>query len=166
MSSESIPMTSVGYEKLKEELKRLKSIERPQVITEIAEARALGDLSENAEYHSAREKQGFIEGRISELEDKLARTQVIPPGKGKPEKVVFGAVVTLKDLSEEVQDSAKRYTIVGDLEADIRLNRISLSSPLAKSLINRKVNDIVTVNLPRGEKDYEVVDIAFDATAT
>lgn len=159
---DQIPITENGFEKLKEELKRLRSVDRPHVITEIAEARALGDLSENAEYHSAREKQGFIEGRIAELEDKLSRTQVVPTGKGPAEKVVFGAVVELKDVSEDSSDEVRKYRIVGDLEADIKANMISLSSPLAASLINKNIGDIVTVNLPKGEKEYEVVSINFE----
>ena len=155
-----IPITPAGLERLKEELKRLKTADRPKIILEIADARALGDLSENAEYHAAREKQGFIEGRIQELEDKLGRAQVIDVGKGKLEKVVFGASVTLLDVTEDdVKPEKKFYTIVGDLEADIKNNAISISSPLAKSLINKSVGDIVTVSLPRGEKYYEVKEI-------
>lgn len=160
-SNTPIPITSIGHEKLKEELKRLKTIDRPKVISEIAEARALGDLSENAEYHAAREKQGFIEGRIMELEDKLARVQVIQISKGKTDRVVFGAMVSLIDVSDDSKGEEKSYRIVGDLEADIKNNAISISSPLAKSLINKAIGDIVTVNLPRGEKYYEVKDIQF-----
>jgi transcription elongation factor GreA len=157
-----IPITEEGLEKLKEELKRLKAVERPQIIEAIAEARALGDLSENAEYHSAREKQGFIEGRIQELEDKVSRCQVIlPPQSGKSERVVFGAHVKIKDVSDESKGEIKMYRIVGDLEADIKAASISVSSPLAKSLLNKFVGDVVTVNLPRGERDYEVVSISF-----
>lgn len=156
-----MPITPAGLEKLKEELKRLKSVDRPQVISEIAEARALGDLSENAEYHAARERQGFIEGRIQELEDKLARAMVIPAGSGSSGKVVFGATVTLRDVSEDSRGDEKSYRIVGDLEADIKNNAISLSSPLAASLVNKSLGDIVTVNLPRGEKEYEIVAIGF-----
>jgi transcription elongation factor GreA len=159
MTVTMIPITTVGYEKLKDELRRLKITERPQVILEIAEARKHGDLSENAEYHAAREKQSFIEGRIQELEDKLSRLQVIPQGSGKTEKVVFGSVVRLRDVSDDSKGEEKSYRIVGDLEADIKNNAISLSSPLAASLINKTVGDVVTVNLPRGERDYEVVDI-------
>jgi transcription elongation factor GreA len=157
-----IPITPAGLEKLKEELKRLKAVDRPQVISEIAEARALGDLSENAEYHAAREKQGFIEGRILELEDKLSRAQVIATGTGKADKVIFGATVTLRDVSDESKGEEKRYRIVGDLEADLKNNAISLSSPLAASLVNKSLGDIVTVNLPRGEKEYEIVAIRLE----
>lgn len=157
--STPIPITPIGLEKLKEELKRLKTVDRPKVITEIAEARALGDLSENAEYHAAREKQGFVEGRIQELEDKLGRVQVIDVAKGKLDKVVFGASVSLIDVSDDGNNEEKSYTIVGDLEADIKNNAISISSPLAKSLINKVVGDVVAVTLPRGEKYYEVKEI-------
>lgn len=154
-----IPITPAGLERLKEELKRLKTVDRPKIISEIAEARALGDLSENAEYHAAREKQGFIEGRIQELEDKLGRAQVIDLSQEKLDKVVFGASVALIDVSEDSNNEEKFYTIVGDLEADIKNNAISISSPLAKSLINKAVGDIVAVTLPRGEKFYEVKEI-------
>ena len=154
-----IPITSDGFEKLKEELKRLKTVDRPKVISEIADARALGDLSENAEYHAAREKQGFIEGRIMELDDKLGRVQIIETSTDKPDKVVFGASVKLIDVSDEAVGDEKNYRIVGDLEADIKNNAISISSPLAKSLINKTIGDIVAVNLPKGEKYYEIKDI-------
>lgn len=129
------------------------------MIGEIAEARALGDLSENAEYHAAREKQGFIEGRIMELEDKLSRVQIIDLKNQKINKVVFGACVSLMDVSDEAAGEEKKYRIVGDLEADIKNNAISISSPLAKSLINKSVGDVVTVNLPKGERYYEVKEI-------
>ncbi len=162
---EQIPITAGGLEKIKAELKQLKTVERPTVITEIAEARALGDLSENAEYHSAREKQGFIEGRIQELEDKIGRLQVIEPLEGKLEKVVFGSYVTVVEYSEDGPDVKKTYQIVGDLEADIKQNKISVSSPLAKSLVNKKLGDIVTVNLPKGEKDYEISSISYELDA-
>jgi len=158
-SMSAIPITKPGFEKLKEELKRLKTVDRPRVITEIAEARALGDLSENAEYHAAREKQGFIEGRILELEDKLGRVQIIEVSPGKLEKVVFGACVSLQDITEDIPGEIKTYRIVGDLEADVKNNAISISSPLAKSLINKSVGDIVAVQLPRGEKHYEIKEI-------
>lgn len=159
--TEQIPITAWGYEKLKLELKHLKSVERPAVITEIAEARALGDLSENAEYHSAREKQGFIEGRIQELEDKLSRVMVIEPTGTALSKVVFGSYVTLTEYSEDGLDEKKTYQIVGDLEADIKANKISISSPLAKALINKKIGDIVSVSLPKGEKEFEVLKVSY-----
>lgn len=158
-ASRPIPMTQVGLDRLKEELKRLKTVDRPRIIKEIAEARALGDLSENAEYHAAREKQGFVEGRIQELESKLGRVQVITTGKGKLERIVFGSCVSLIDVSDDGNNEEKCYKIVGDLEADVKSNAISISSPLAKSLINKAVGDVVTVALPRGEKYYEVKDI-------
>ena len=127
-------------------------MDRPTIISEIADARALGDLSENAEYHSARERQSFIEGRIMELEDKLTRLQIIQIEPGSVDKVVFGTNVTLRDVTEDAKQEEKTYKIVGDLEADLKNNAISLSSPLAASLINKRVGEIVTVNLPRGEK--------------
>ncbi len=157
---EQIPITAIGYEKIKLELKHLKSVERPAVITEIAEARALGDLSENAEYHSAREKQGFIEGRIQELEDKLSRVMVIELKEADCNKVVFGAFVTLSESTDDGKTERKTYQIVGDLEADIKANKISISSPLAKALINKKIGDIVSVSLPKGDRDYEIESVA------
>lgn len=157
-----IPITAAGYERLKEELKHLKSIERPKVISEIADARALGDLSENAEYHAAREKQGFIEGRISELEDKIGRLQIINTDEYNFDKIVFGAYVTLLDVSEDAPPSGqtKTYRIVGELESDIKKNEISITSPLAKALINKRVGDFVSIQLPKGEKDYEIKKIS------
>jgi transcription elongation factor GreA len=160
---EQIPITSEGYEKIKNELKHLKTVERPTVINEIAEARALGDLSENAEYHSAREKQGFIEGRIQELEDKIGRLQVIEPIRGDLDRVVFGCYVTLVEYTEDGNEEEKVYQIVGDLEADIKAHKISVSSPLAKALVNKPVGAIATVNLPKGEKDYEIVSVSYTA---
>ncbi len=161
--SDTIPITPEGYERIREELKRLKTIERPSVIQEIAEARALGDLSENAEYHSAREKQGFIESRISDLDSKLARLNVIvPPQKGIPEAVVFGSYVRLRDVTDGQHAADQRYRIVGDLEADVKNNSISLSSPIARSLINKHVGDVVSVILPRGEKEYEIIAISYE----
>jgi transcription elongation factor GreA len=158
--TDTIPITPEGYERIREELKRLKTLERPAVIQEIAEARALGDLSENAEYHAAREKQGFIESRIADLDSKLARLKVIAqPSKGKSESVVFGSYVGVRDLENEAE---QRYRIVGDLEADVKNNAISLSSPIARALINKHVGDVVSVILPRGEKEYEIVSISFE----
>ena len=161
--NDQIPITAGGFEKIKLELKHLKSVERPTVISEIAEARALGDLSENAEYHSAREKQSFIEGRIQELEDKLSRVMVIVPTDAVLTKVVFGSYVTLTEYSEDGKDEKKSYQIVGDLEADIKANKISLSSPLAKALINKKIGDIVSVTLPKGDKDFEILQVSYSA---
>lgn len=164
MGNDLIPITAEGYEKIKEELKRLKTIERPAVISEISEARALGDLSENAEYHSAREKQGFIEKRIFELESKLSRLKVIPMGnKGSVDSVIFGTNVKLRELSENTTKNIElSYRIVGELEADLKNNSISLSSPLGASLINKQVGDIVSVNLPRGTREYEIISISFE----
>ncbi len=158
MSKESIPFTKQGYERLQSELHRLKSEERPRVIQDIAEARSHGDLSENAEYSAARERQGFIEGRIAELEDKLSRAQVIDPGEGDQGQVRFGAFVTLCD--EETGDE-KTYQIVGDIEADIRENRISLSSPLARALVGKRVDDLVEVNAPKGAVEYTITSIHY-----
>lgn len=162
MSNTQIPITSAGYERLKEELKILKSVERPKVIAEIAEARALGDLSENAEYHAAREKQGFVEGRIKELEDKIGRLQIINLDTHSFERVVFGTCVTLADVTDDTSSygEVKKYRIVGELESDIKNNAISITSPLAKALINKKVGDFVAIQLPRGEKIYEIKQIS------
>lgn len=162
MSITQIPITAAGYERLKDELKHLKTVERPKVISEIADARALGDLSENAEYHAAREKQGFIEGRINELEDKIGRLQVINTDDYTFNKVIFGAYVTLLDVSEDapLDGATKTYRIVGELESDIKKNEISITSPLAKALINKKVGDFVSIQLPKGEKDYEIKEIS------
>ncbi len=153
----SIPITPTGAEKLKSELKHLKTVERPQIIQEIQTARALGDLSENAEYHSARERQGFIEGRIQELENKISRLQVIPVGSGEAENVVFGTTVTIKDTSSE-RGEARKYRIVGDMEADLKQCAISISSPLAQELINKRKGDFVNVR----DKEYEIVRIHFE----
>lgn len=158
---EMIPVTPRGFERLKDELRRLKSVDRPTVINEIAEARKHGDLSENAEYHAAREKQGFIEGRILELEDKISRLQVVQAGPGPAPKVMFGTVVTLKDVSEDSKGEKKTYKIVGDIEADIKESAISITSPLGASLVNKALGDIVTVTLPRGEKEYEIIKIDY-----
>ena len=155
---ESVPLTRGGYELLKEELQHLKSIERPKIIQEIAEARGHGDLKENAEYHAAREKQSFIEGRIADLDDKLARARVIE-FNGEPDSLVkFGAYVTLAD---EESGESKTYRIVGDLEADIAQNRISLSSPIARALLGRRVDDTVAVQVPKGTREYVITDIKY-----
>ena len=153
-----IPMTSDGYSRLEEELRHLKAIERPAVIRAIAEARDHGDLSENAEYHAARERQSFIEGRVAELEDKIARAEVIDVKKLSGKQVMFGATVTL--LDEDTEDKIK-YQIVGQDESDIRSGRLSISSPLARALIGKKVGDSVEVSTPSGSKSYEIVRVAF-----
>jgi transcription elongation factor GreA len=152
------PITPEGATKLREELHNLKSVERPAVIQAIAVAREHGDLSENAEYHAAREKQSFIEGRVKELEDKLARAEVIDPSKLAGDRVAFGAVVKLSntDTGDEVS-----YRILGADESDLAKGSISVTSPLARSLIGKQVGDEVKVRMPGGERTYEVLDIAF-----
>jgi transcription elongation factor GreA len=155
---EKIPMTAAGYAALESEIKHLKGTERPAVIKAIAEARTHGDLSENAEYHSAKERQSFIEGRVMELEDKLSRAQVIDVSKLSGKVVKFGATVTLID--EDTEQKAK-YQIVGDLEADFAKGRISISSPLARALIGKTVGDTVEVNTPSGGRSYEVTKVEF-----
>ncbi|PPE70836.1 transcription elongation factor GreA [Caldimonas thermodepolymerans] len=155
----TIPLTKRGAEKLKEELHRLKTIERPAVINAIAEARAQGDLSENAEYDAAKDKQGFIEGRIQEIEGKLAAAQIIDPSTlDAGGRVVFGATV---DLEEEETGEAVTYQIVGDDEADLKQGLISVSSPIARALIGKEVGDVAEVQAPGGIKRYEVVNVRY-----
>ena len=153
---QKIPMTAEGHEALDEELKHLKSVERPAVIAAISEAREHGDLSENAEYHAAKERQGWIEGRVQELEDKLARAQVIDTSKMSGDTVKFGATVTLVDEDTEAESA---YKIVGEHEADVKAGKISLSSPIARALINKEVGDVVEVNAPGGTKSYEILKV-------
>jgi transcription elongation factor GreA len=153
---EKVPMTGEGYEALDVELKRLKTEQRPAVIAAIAEARSHGDLSENAEYHAAKDQQGWIESRIAEIEDKLARAQVIDVSKLSGKQVKFGATVTVVD---EDTDEKSRYQIVGEHEADVKLGRISLSSPLSRSMIGKEVGDVVEVNTPGGVKAYEIAKV-------
>jgi len=155
---EKIPMTAAGYARLEEELKRLKNEDRPAVIRAIAEARAHGDLSENAEYHAAKERQGFIESRVIELEDKLRRAQVIDPKMLKGDKVKFGATVKVVDADT---DQETCYQIVGPDEADIKNGLLSISAPLARALIGRGEGDTVEVNTPGGGKSYEVLSVEF-----
>ena len=155
---EKIPMTPGGLVTLEEELKLLKSVERPAVIRAIAEAREHGDLSENAEYHAARERQSFIEGRVTELEDIISRAQVIDASQLTGSMVRFGATVTLAD---EDNDDESVYQIVGAHEADIRSGRLSVHSPLARALIGKHVGDSVEVSTPGGSKSYEIVDVRF-----
>ena len=155
----TIPLTRRGADKLREELHRLKSVERHAVIQAIAEARAQGDLSENAEYDAAKDKQGFIEGRILELEAKLAAAQVIDPATLDADgRVVFGATV---DLEEEATGAAVTYQIVGDDEADLKLGLISVSSPIARALIGKNEGDIAEVRAPGGLKSYEIVGVRY-----
>jgi transcription elongation factor GreA len=150
---EKVPMTGEGYAVLDDELKRLKTQERPSVIASIAEARTHGDLSENAEYHAAKDRQGWIEGRIAEIEDKLARAQVIDVSKLSGAQVKFGATVTVVD--EDTEEKA-RYQIVGDHEADVKSGKLSVSSPLARAMIGKEKGDVVEVNTPGGVKAYEI----------
>jgi transcription elongation factor GreA len=154
----SIPMTKAGAEAIKRELKRLKSVERPRIVHEISVARDHGDLSENAEYHAAKERQSHIEGRIQMLEDRLARAEIIDVGKLSGGRVVFGATVKLED-SESGQKT--QYTIVGETEADLKKGRISITSPIARGLIGREVGDAVTVRAPGGEREYEILEVLF-----
>tara|TARA_R110000744_G_scaffold36034_3_gene83218 strand:- start:98571 stop:99044 length:474 start_codon:yes stop_codon:yes gene_type:complete len=151
-----IPMTVAGQKALDEELRRLKSEERPAVIAAISEAREHGDLSENAEYHAAKERQGYIEGRVQELEDKLARAQVIDVTKMGGATVKFGATVTV--LDEDTEEQAT-YQIVGEDEADVHSGKISISSPIARAMINKEVGDVAEVNAPGGLKSYEIMKV-------
>ena len=153
------PITLKGAQRLREELDQLKSVKRPKVIAAIAEAREHGDLKENAEYHAAREEQGFIEGRIKQLEGELSHAEVIDISKlNAGSKVVFGATVTLADVET---DEEKRYQIVGDLEADIKLGLIAISSPLARALIGKLEGDAVTIDAPAGQREYEIVSVQY-----
>ena len=155
---DKVPMTMAGYNRLQEELRRLKAIERPAVIRAIAEARDHGDLSENAEYHAARERQSFIEGRVMELEDKISRAEVIDASKLSGKVIKFGATVTLAD---EDTDEENTYQIVGQDESDIKAGLLSISSPLARALIGKTVGDAVEVTTPGGSKSYEIVNVAY-----
>tara|TARA_B100000941_G_C28457436_1_gene528781 strand:- start:484 stop:960 length:477 start_codon:yes stop_codon:yes gene_type:complete len=155
---EKFPMTAEGLKKLREELDNLKNSERPNVIKAISEAREHGDLSENAEYHAARERQSFIEGRIVELENKITRAEVIDPSKLDNSKVTFGATVVITDLEN---DKKNTYKIVGTDEADIEKNLISISAPLCKAMINKKVEDVFEVQTPNGIKAYKINAINF-----
>lgn len=156
--TDKFPMTKNGWKKLKDELEHLKVTERPEVIKAISEAREHGDLSENAEYHAAREKQSFIEGRISELENKILRAEVIDTSNFKSSKVIFGATVEVMDL-----ENSKKFTykIVGTDEADIENNLISISAPLCKAMMNKEVNDVFEVITPNGSREYIINSINF-----
>jgi transcription elongation factor GreA len=155
---EKVPMTAAGYNRLQEELKQLKSVERPAVIRAIAEAREHGDLSENAEYTAARERQSFIEGRVLELEDKISRAEVIDVTKVSGSTIKFGATVTLADEDTEEEST---YQIVGQDESDIKSGFLSVSAPLARALIGKSVGDKVEVTTPAGSKSYEVVKLEY-----
>lgn len=157
--TQKVPMTIAGAEKLREELLQLKTVARPQIIAAIAEARAHGDLKENAEYHAAREQQSFTEGRIAEIEAKLAYAQIIDVTALPPsDKVVFASTVL---LTEEESEEEKRYQIVGEDEADIKEGKISFSSPIARALIGKFIGDIVDVQTPGGLRTYEIVDVQY-----
>jgi transcription elongation factor GreA len=155
---DKVPITEAGYTRLQEELKTLKTIERPAIIRAIAEAREHGDLSENAEYHAARERQSFVEGRVAELEDKISRAQVIDVSKLDGDAVKFGATVTLAD---EDTDEKTTYQIVGETESDISAGMLSVSSPLARAIIGKSVGDSVEVATPGGSRDYEIVKVKY-----
>lgn len=151
-------MTAEGLARLEEELRHLRNTARPEVIRAIAEAREHGDLSENAEYHAARDRQSFIEGRLGELEDKVARAEVIDVSKLSGKTVMFGATVTLID--EDTEEKLK-YQIVGEDEADVKRKRLAVTSPLARAIIGKTVGDVVEVNTPKGEKAYEIKSVKF-----
>jgi len=156
--TDKVPMTMPGYQRLEEELKHLRTAERPAIIKAIAEAREHGDLSENAEYHAARERQSFVEGRIQDLEDKIGRAEVIDVSKLSGSTVMFGATVKLidEDTEEEVT-----YQLVGDEESDIKKGFLSISSPLARALIGKEKGERVEVDTPKGTKAYEIMTISF-----
>src|ERR1700757_1112948 len=155
---DKIPMTAEGYSALESELKHCQQVERPRIIQQITDARTHGDLSENAEYHAAKESQSINEAHIAELEDKLARAEVIDVSKLSGDTVKFGATVTLVD---EDTDEKKSYQIVGESEADVKSGKVSITSPIARALISKKVGDTVEVNTPGGGKSYEILKIAF-----
>jgi transcription elongation factor GreA len=155
---EKIPMTAAGYAALQDEFKRLTAVERPRIIQAITDARTHGDLSENAEYHAAKEAQGMNEARIAELEEKLNRAEIIDVSKLSGDTVKFGATVTLVD---EDTDEEKSYQIVGEIEADVRSGRISIFSPIARALIGKRVGESVEVTTPSGAKSYEILKVRF-----
>ncbi len=154
--TDRVPMTQTGYDKLKEELRRLKLEDRPEIVREIEAARAHGDLSENAEYHAAKEKQGHIEARVRVVEDKLARAQVIDPSGQSLDKVRFGLTVELED--SETGDQVA-YTILGEEETDAANGKISVASPVARALLGKAVGDSVTVRIPKGTREFEILEI-------
>ncbi|MBT4629897.1 MAG: transcription elongation factor GreA [Deltaproteobacteria bacterium] len=156
--SESYPISIQGYEKLKKVLKKLTSTDRPAVVSAISTAREHGDLKENAEYHAAKEQQGFIEGRIQELNAKLALANVIDITNLSGEKIVFGATVTFVDVDT---DEEKIYQLVGDYESDIEQNKISISSPIARALVGKSVGDTLTIPIPKGKIEIEILEIEF-----
>ena len=156
MSMERVPMTVEGHAALEAELQRLKSEERPRIIQAIAEARAHGDLSENAEYHAAKEAQGMNEAKVAELEDKLGRADVIDTKSLSGDTVKFGATLSLED--EDTEDKVK-YKIVGEMEADVKAGKVSITSPIARALIGKSVGDVVEVTTPKGARSYEILKI-------
>ena len=158
MASDRMPMTPSGLARLKEELKRLKAVERPRIVKEIADARSHGDISENAEYHAAKEKQSHVEGRILQVEHWIASAEVIDVTKHAGDRVIFGATVELEDTGSGDQ---VKYRIVGELEADLKQGRISVTSPIARALIGRSEGDTVVVRTPGGQKEYEIQSVAF-----
>lgn len=155
---ERVPMTTYGLKKMEQELKHLQDVERPAIIEAIEEARAHGDLKENAEYHAAKEKQGFIEGRIAELKDKTSRAQVIDPTTINSDKIVLGATVKVVDCDS---DKEMTYVLVGPDEADIDKGLLSTTSPIGRSLLGKSVGDEIVVRAPGGEREYEITDISF-----
>jgi transcription elongation factor GreA len=155
---QKFPITAPGFVQLEEELKKLKTVDRPYVIEAIAEARSHGDLSENAEYSAARERQSFIEGRIQELEDKLSRADIIDPTKMTGKVIKFGATVKVVD---ETTDNEQTFKIVGEYEADIEKRLLSITAPLPRALIGKTIGDSVEVNTPKGQKAYEVLDVKY-----
>jgi transcription elongation factor GreA len=156
MATERVPMTVQGHAAMEAELHRLKTVERPRIVQAIAEARAHGDLSENAEYHSAKEAQGMNEARVADLEDKLSRADVIDPTKLSGDTVKFGATISLEDEDTEERVT---YQIVGEMEADVKAGKVSITSPIARALIGKAVGDSVEVTTPKGARSYEILDI-------
>ena len=157
--AERVPMTRQGYDKLEADLRELKTVDRPRIVKEIEIARAHGDISENAEFHAAKERQSHIEGRIRQLEDKLARAQVIDPSGPTPDTVRFGVTVVLLDVET---DEEVAYTLVGEDESDIAKGLLSISSPIARALLGKGVDDVVRVEVPKGTREFEIRDIRFE----
>jgi transcription elongation factor GreA len=156
--TDKVPMTKSGYERLEDELRKLKNVERHAIVKAIAEAREHGDLSENAEYHAARERQSFVEGRIQELEGKIGRAEIIDVSNLSGKTIMFGATITLIDNDSEDEVT---YQLVGDDESNVKLGLLSISSPLARALINKTIGDTVEVATPKGAKGYEVTKVAY-----
>ena len=156
--NDRVPVTANGLAQMQEELKQLKNVARPEVIRAIAEAREHGDLSENAEYHAARERQSFIEGRVGELEDKISRAEVIDVSKLSGDTVKFGATITIVD---EETDEEQAYQLVGEWEAEVKEGRMAITAPLARALIGKSVGDSVEVSTPKGEKSYEILKVRY-----